>query len=133
MPGASRIGRALAAVPRASQRRKVELAAEVIEVPVETSRARSVPETCAAQPPVTVNEHIARTGARRNGRHNRRRNHYRRRNAYAHAEPNARSSEHRAARQKQTRQNFRFHFLILLNYAFHEGKRIAKSKYMSFE
>jgi hypothetical protein len=99
---AARIGRALAASPLAAM-------IEVFKTPSVEAGYGSAPNS-GPWPPIAVNQHIARSGTRR------RCYHYWSRDANPDSKRNPRRSECRAARQKQTRQNFRFHFLVLLTH-----------------
>ena len=106
---ASRIGRALAAC---------RLAAEPFGVPkvapsfiADHGRAPiAFTPNAGSGLPITADEYVSRSGTRRRGHH------YRSRSPKADAERNPRRSERQATRQKQTRQNFRFHFLVLLTH-----------------
>jgi hypothetical protein len=106
---AARIGRALAASP---------LAAKMVEVfnpPAFIADGRA--PNSRPWPPITVDEHVARSRTRSRGHYYRSRSHhYGSGDANADSERNPRRSERRATRQKQARQNFRFHFLVLLTH-----------------
>jgi hypothetical protein len=107
---ASRIGRAFAASP---------LAAKMISTRVEMGhRSDSITGMpFGPELPKTVDEHVARSGTRRLGHHYGSGGHYHgSRDANSDSKRNPRCSKRRAARQKQTRQNLCFHFLVLLTH-----------------
>lgn len=122
------IGRALAAHALAAK-----VVRAMIEA-VEMNWSRAVAATNhygrrADELPVSIDELISRSRARRDGSNRGWRNHHRRWSTDVNSEPDSRRSEHRAARQKQTRQNLRFHFLfLLLTYARYKGTRVASAK-----
>lgn len=97
---AAQIGRAFAASPLAA---KGILASKVVEMTVKMHRFGPINDVSGGQLPVPVEEYVAGSGARRYRRYNRRRHHDGSRNSDIDAERNARCSEHRATRQKQSR------------------------------
>ena len=106
---AARIGRALAASPLAAKM------IEVFKTPAFIADGRA--PNSRPWPPITVDEHVARSRTRSRGHYYRSRSHhYGSGDANADSERNPRRSERRATRQKQARQNFRFHFLVLLTH-----------------